>query len=153
MTPSLLLSICVLAAGTPLHHPHAQDRAQHGMGFDQQSTTHHFILERAGGTIEVTAKAVGDKAVTNQIRAHLQHIASAFGKGDFTLPVFIHDTDPPGASTMKERRSSMTFSYEDLPAGGKVIVRTKDRAALDALHSFLRFQIREHRTGDPLEPK
>ena len=40
--------------------------------------------------------------------------------------------------------------------GGKVVIdtpETRDTAARDALHDFLRFQIREHQTGDPLTPK
>ena len=50
-------------------------------------------------------------------------------------------------------RAAMTFAYERLPRGGKVVVRTADPDALAALHDFLRFQIREHKTGDPLSPK
>jgi hypothetical protein len=44
----------------------------------------------------------------------------------------------------------MTFRYESLDKGGKVVAETADPAALAALHDFLRFQIREHKTGDPL---
>jgi hypothetical protein len=54
---------------------------------------------------------------------------------------------------MKERREQMTFRFEETPRGGKVIIRMSDTRARDALHEFLRFQIREHRTGDPLNVK
>ena len=84
---------------------------------------------------------------------HLEHIATAFAAGDFALPMFIHSTEPPGVATMKAKRAAMTFAYERLPRGGKVVVRTADPDALAALHDFLRFQIREHKTGDPLSPK
>jgi hypothetical protein len=70
---------------------------------------------------------------------------------DFSLPVFIHETEPPGVTVMKARRAEMTFRFEELPTGGKVVIRTNDAQALGALHEFLRFQIREHRTGDPME--
>ena len=40
-----------------------------------------------------------------------------------------------------------------LPQGGAVRTATKDPKALDAVHAFLRYQITEHKTGDPLEPK
>ena len=98
----------------------------------------------------------------DQIRGHLRHIASAFAQGDFSLPIFVHDTEPaelPGVTVMKARRAEMTFRYEDIGAGGKVVIDTTDTpdtadtAARDALHDFLRFQIREHQTGDPLTPK
>jgi hypothetical protein len=123
------------------------------MGFDQATTTHHFLLQKTGGTIEVTAKAADDKASTDQIRMHLRHIASAFTEGDFSLPMFIHDTVPPGVDVLKARRKQMTFRYEDVDRGGKVVVLTVDAAVRDALYDFLRFQIREHKTGDPLDPK
>lgn len=134
-------------------HQHPQTRAQQGMGFDQDATTHHFRLTTDGGIIEVTAKSAADRTSIEQIRGHLRHIASAFAQGDFSLPLFIHETEPPGVVVMKERRSTMTFTFEELAHGGRVVVRTNDSVARDALHDFLRFQIREHRTGDPLNLK
>ena len=144
----------LLGLGASQHqHAAPQDRANHGMGFDQDKTIHHFVLEKAGGTIEVTAKDASDKASTDQIRSHLAHIARAFADGDFALPIFIHDTTPPGVTVLKERRAQMTFRYEAVGSGGKVVIRTSDAQALEALHDFLRFQIREHKTGDPMTPR
>jgi hypothetical protein len=157
MTFTTTLATVVLTAvvSVPVqdHPPLSQSRANHGMGFDQDRTIHHFRLERAGGAIEVTAKDLDDQESANLVRGHLRHIESAFAQGDFSLPVFIHETEPPGAATMKERRSAMTFTYEPMRGGGKIVVRTADAKALAALHEFLRFQIREHKTGDPLDPK
>ena len=70
-----------------------------------------------------------------------------------SLPLFVHATEPPGVATMKERRAQMSFRYEEVDKGGKVVVQTDDTSALAALHEFLRFQIREHKTGDPLAPR
>jgi len=151
----LLLIAFVLTSGTAAQHQHAptQDRAHQGMGFDQQKTTHHFLIEKTGGTIEVTAKEVNDTSSTEQIRTHLRHIASMFADGDFGVPMFVHDTAPPGTGVMKERRAQMTFRYVEIGRGGKVVILTADTAARDALHDFLRFQIREHKTGDPMTPR
>jgi hypothetical protein len=143
------LALAAFAAGQHQHAP-SQDRAQQGMGFDQQKTTHHFLIEKSGGTIEVTAKDSNDKVSTDEIRGHLRHIAALFADGDFSVPMFVHDTAPPGVAVMKARRAQMTFRYDEVGTGGKVVIRTEDTAARDALHDFLRFQIREHRTGDPL---
>ena len=150
-----MLLTSTAAQQPPLQHGqhHADDRARHGMGFDQQTTTHHFLLKPDGGVIEVTAKPEAAAATVDQIRTHLQHIAGAFAKGDFALPMFIHSTEPPGVATMKARNATMTFSYDIRPRGGRVLIHTKDAEALAAVHEFLRFQIREHRTGDPLDPK
>jgi hypothetical protein len=145
-------AVLTIALAAPLQDHHAGDRANKGMGFDQQRTAHHFLIETNGGTIQVTAKDPQDRESEGQIRAHLQHIAHAFGTGDFSLPFFIHDTEPPGTAVMKEKRSALTFQVEPMRSGGKVVVRTSDPHALTALHDFLRFQIREHKTGDPLAP-
>jgi hypothetical protein len=148
----IALALTTSAAG---QHQHGQstDRAQQGMGFDQKKTTHHFLIEQTGGTIEVTAKDENDKVSVDHIRAHLRHIATVFGNGDFSLPVFVHDTEPPGVSVMKARHAQMTFRYEEIDKGGKVVIQTVDTAAREALHDFLRFQIREHKTGDSLTPR
>ena len=156
MTTTLLsLTVfTVLALGIGQHqHQASHDRANQSMGFDQDKTTHHFLLEQSGGTIEVTARDATDTTSTDRIRMHLKHIAAAFAAGDFSLPLFVHDTIPPGVTVMKDRRAQMTFHYDDVDQGGKVVVRTDDPAALAALHDFLRFQIREHKTGDALTPR
>lgn len=147
-----LLASLALAGPAQDHQAHGQDRAQHAMGFDQQRTEHHFLIEPQGGTIQVTARDAQDAESAAQIRTHLQHIAGAFGSGDFSLPFFVHDTEPPGAAVLKERRAALTYTFASIRSGGKVVVRTSDAGALAALHEFLRFQIREHKTGDPLQP-
>jgi hypothetical protein len=49
--------------------------------------------------------------------------------------------------------SRILYRYEALPHGGAVRIETKDTRSLDAVHAFLRYQIAEHRTGDPLHSK
>jgi hypothetical protein len=120
------------------------------MGFSHERTTHHFRLAADGGEIEVTARTVADAESRDQIRIHLAHVAMAFAAGDFTIPMFVHDSIPPGVSTMKRRRAAISYSYKEIDNGGLVRISTKDFDALDAVHDFLRFQIVEHETGDPL---
>ena len=47
----------------------------------------------------------------------------------------------------------MAYRYRDTPGGGRVDIVTSDAEALEAIHAFLRFQITDHKTGDPLEVK
>jgi hypothetical protein len=145
----------------PLHEAHMKARAHaHGvdtrgdeaMGFSHEATTHHFLLRKDGGAIEVTANDPGDEASVNQIRTHLRHITQAFAAGDFTLPGFIHDQVPPGVETMKAQREEIRYTFEERPQGGAVRIRTEDPASRRAIHEFLRFQIADHRTGDPVVP-
>ena len=129
-------------------HTAVDERGDHVMGFDHTKTTHHFRLTAAGGAIEVTANAPDDAESVQAIRSHLAHIAKMFADGDFEAPMLIHDRVPPGVPVMKRDRSKIAWTYEDLPAGGRVVATAKDKDDVAAIHAFLRFQIEDHRTGD-----
>ena len=118
------------------------------MGFDQTTASHHFHLTRDGGIIEVVTKKAGDEATRAQIRTHLQEITRQFKAGDFQKPLAVHDEMPPGVTVMRQWRDAITYRYEDEPSGRHVRIVTADAKALDAVHEFLRYQIREHKTGD-----
>jgi hypothetical protein len=124
-------------------------RGAEAMGFDQDATTHHFRLAPAGGSIEVTVKNQHDEAAIAAVRRHLRSIAADFARGDFDKPFQTHGEVPPGVAEMQKSRQTIAYRYEDLPGGGAVRIDTKDARALDAVHAFLRYQISEHRTGDP----
>jgi len=130
-------------------HAAMMERGEHAMGFSQTSTTHHFLLREDGGVIAVSAKDAKDAELREQIRTHLRHIARAFANGDFDLPMFVHAQTPPGVSVMKRYSSDIHCDFEETEAGGKVTVSSHDPEASDAIHDFLKFQIREHKTGDP----
>lgn len=124
------------------------------MGFDQEKTTHHFILTKDGGRIQVTANDPNDAESIARIREHLQHIAVVFAKGDFTLPSLIHDTKAvPGVEGMKKNSDALTFTFEPIDRGGHVRIAGRSPEAVAAVHEFLRFQITDHKTGDPLVAK
>jgi hypothetical protein len=131
------------------HHAGVMKRGAHVMGFDQTTTTHHFRLTRTGGVIEVTANDAGDKTAISQIQSHLQHIAMMFGEGNFTAPMLIHAQEPPGVADMKRAGAGIGYKYEPLPRGGRVVLNTTTH--VNAVHEFLRFQITDHKTGDPLD--
>jgi hypothetical protein len=127
-----------------------ESRGDRAMGFEQSKTTHHFLLKPDGGAIQVQADDPQDTVSPGQIRKHFHRIAAAFAAGDFEIPMMVHDTVPPGANAMKRLREKIHYTYEELPAGARVVIKTADPSALDAIHDFLRYQIREHETGDPL---
>ena len=128
-------------------------RGDHVMGFDHMKTTHHFRLLMNGGSIEVTANSDTDTESRDQIRMHLGHIAKMFAAGNFNAPMLIHDQTPPGVPVMQKLKDQITYSFAEIDRGGAVRISTKNPEALQAIYEFLRFQIREHKTGDSLEVK
>jgi hypothetical protein len=132
-------------------HAQMNERGEKGMGFSQSATTHHFVLKPYGGTIQVEANNSADTANRDAIRQHLTHIAQAFSNGDFDIPMFVHATVPAGVREMKRLRAKIHYSYEETPRGGRVLIAASDKESLEAIHKFLRFQIAEHKTGDPIE--
>ena len=134
------------------HTKRAMDkRGDQGMGFAQDKTTHHFLLRKDGGAIQVTANSATDKASTEEIQMHLRHIAQAFQSSDFNIPMFVHDQTPPGVDTMKKLKDQIKYKYEPAENGGRVVVSSANAEAIRAIHEFLKFQITEHKTGDALE--
>lgn len=123
------------------------------MGFDQHKTTHHFLLLKSGGAIVVTAIGAQDAESIAQVRTHLREIAAAFGTGSFDKPLATHAELPPGAAVMAANASKIAYRYEEREAGGAVVVESRDAVTLAAIHEFLRYQIVEHKTGDPLTPQ
>jgi hypothetical protein len=132
-------------------HAAMMKRGDAGMGFSHEKTTHHFILLKDGGAIQVSVNDPKDDESRDQIRVHLSHIAKMFSEGNFNTPMFIHDTTPPGIPTMEKLHSEIHYHYQQTDAGGKIDIETANPKALEAVHEFLRFQITEHKTGDPTE--
>jgi hypothetical protein len=126
------------------------ERGDHVMGFDHMKTTHHFRLFNDGGSIEVAANTPQDAESRDQIRMHLGHIARMFAEGNFNAPMLIHDQTPPGVPVMKKLKSDIQYNFEETERGALVRITTRNPEALEAIHEFLRFQIKEHKTGDSL---
>ena len=127
------------------------ERGDQVMGFDHMKTTHHFRLFADGGAIEVAANSSQDVESRDQIRMHLGHIAKMFAEGNFNAPMLIHDQTPPSVPTMKKLKSDIQYKFEETEQGALVRITTRNPEALHAIHEFLRFQIKEHKTGDSLE--
>ncbi|TMB28429.1 MAG: hypothetical protein E6J61_18025 [Deltaproteobacteria bacterium] len=138
------------------HHDHAHEagvdsRGDEGMGFSHDKVAHHFGLTRSGGFITAEVKDPADAASASDVREHFNHIAVAFKRGDFNLPMFIHGRAPPGVPVMKTLKSEINYDLQDTALGGRIAITTTNPKAIDAIHRFLRFQIQDHRTGDSTE--
>jgi hypothetical protein len=159
--PTALLAGIIIFSGSCLGQHDESAHAQHmadvnrqgaeAMGFDQHKTEHHFRLSKEGGEVDVSAKDPSDKASIEQIQAHLRTQETEFSNGDFAAPEHTHGRMPPGAQTMKEMRSEISYAYEPTGRGGKLKISSKSSKAVAAIHDFLRFQIQDHETGDSVE--
>lgn len=127
------------------------ERGDQVMGFDHTKTTHNFLLKANGGVIQIEANDPTDTVSRDQIRQHLPHIAKMFSEGNFSAPMLIHEQNPPGADVMKRLKTKIKYEYAETKQGALIRISTDDAEALKAIHEFLRFQITEHMTGDPLE--
>jgi hypothetical protein len=152
----LVLASTILAQQANTQTPEQQHaammkRGDAGMGFSHDKTTHHFVLLNDGGTILVKANDPKDDASRDHIRMHLSHVAEMFSAGDFNVPMFVHDTTPPGVPAMKQLHQEIHYHYLQTDTGGKIDIETANPKAQEAVHEFLRFQIAEHKTGDSTE--
>ena len=153
ITAALALIAISAVAAQQNHGQHAQmnQRGAQVMGFDQEKTTHHFYLYSDGGAIDVAVNDVADKTNLDAIREHLPHIAMMFSQGNFDAPMLVHDTNVPGTAEMAKLKGRITYRYAETPKGGRVNIITTDAETLAAVHTFLQFQITDHKTGDSLK--
>ncbi|MGB7282042.1 MAG: hypothetical protein WBE13_07270 [Candidatus Acidiferrum sp.] len=133
------------------HQQGIVQRGDHVMGFSHDKATHHFRLYSDGGAIEVDSNSAADTATRDEIRMHFGHIIKMFAAGDFSAPMLIHAQNPPGAETMKRLRDTIQFKLENTERGARIRIITRNADALGAVHEFLRFQIKDHQTGDSME--
>ena len=146
MTNAFVLAAVLAFLGQHVHTPG-------GMDFDQTRTVHHFRLARDGGAIEIEVRDPGEVALRDTVRMHLRQIAQEFAAGNFDKPFATHGGTPDGVPAMIRLKDGMAYRFESMKNGGRVRIRATGQAARDAVHAFLRYQIREHATGDPLTVK
>jgi hypothetical protein len=79
----------------------------------------------------------------------LAAIARAFADGRFETPLATHGELPTGVPELQRLKNAIAYRYEPIAAGGRVRITSSSPDAVAAVHAFLRYQIREHRTGDP----
>lgn len=140
-------------ANKSTHLSEVNRRGAKAMGFSQTKTTHHFLLKPEGGLIQVEVNHPKYTKSRAQIRTHLAEIARSFAAGDFQKPLLTHGEMPTGVAAMQRLKAEINFSYEPTARGGRVFLSSSNTEALAAIHEFLRYQIADHQTGDPVEVK
>jgi hypothetical protein len=131
------------------HHDAVDQRHDDATGVSHADSVHHFRIEPRGGTIRLEVTDPKDTAGRDRIRLHLAKVVADFTEGRFELPMRIHEQVPPGVDTMRRLGGAIRYRYAATSRGGRVEITTDNAEARAAVHEFLRFQIDEHRTGDP----
>ena len=140
-------------AAHDMHHPATNDsgfsalqqRGKTAMGVDQYASRHQFEALADGGRIALQQPG-GDSAAVQTIRSHIQDIARAFSKGDFSTPAFVHMTNVPGTAVMAAKKDVIRYEYRLLENGAELRIYTSDKEALAAIREFMAFQRKDHRT-------
>jgi hypothetical protein len=118
-------------------------RGGSAMGVNQDQATHRFDALPDGGRIELQATS-DDSAAINGIRQHFRQIEASFRKGDFAIPMFVHDGVVPGTGLMAARKEMIRYVRRELPRGAELRLQTSDPETLKAIHQFMAFQRGEH---------
>lgn len=124
-----------------------QQRGHIAMGVDQYTSFHRFEPLPDGGRITLE-RDPRDSIGVAQIRNHMRQIAASFRAGDFALPGFVHDREVPGTRVMRARQSLISYLPDSTRGGGRLRIVSRDSAAVAAIHEFLAFQRRDHRSPD-----
>ena len=133
---------------THTHRDGVDARHDEATAVSHDASIHHFVLHPDGGRIQLEVTDEADVAARDRIRAHLVRVAREFARGQFDLPMFIHDRVPPGVETMRRKKAEIRYRYTATEKGGQVDISTASAEARDAIHAFLRFQIADHGTED-----
>ncbi len=123
-----------------------KQRGKTAMRVDQDKAQHEFDNLPDGGRIRLESDT-GDSVDVAGIREHFKEIESAFRRGDFKIPMFVHDGEVPGVAVITAKKDRIEYLRRELAHGAELRLRTHDPEAIRAIHAFLAFQRREHRAG------
>jgi len=121
------------------------ERGTVAMGFNQSKISHQFKPTPTGGEILITALNNSDTEMIKQIKNHISVIQKEFSSGNFTKPFYIHAQDVPGTKIMGEKNDFIKYSINQTINGSALILETKDKELINAIHQFMEFQRTEHK--------
>jgi hypothetical protein len=144
--------LCLLILSLPLFaFSQKSDKDAKPLPFDEGKATQHFYLLKNGGAVELAAKDPADKPTIEAIQKHLELQAKNFEKGNFDITSTEKGKFPESVNTMKKLRKEITFEVMQLDAGAALRMFSVNTQARQAIQDFLKLQIEERHTGDPME--
>ena len=90
----------------------------------------HFLLNAEGGVIQAEAGNPEDPMAPDEIRANLTQVAKT------------------GVPELQRLRADINYVFTPTAGGGELRIESRNAEALNAIHEYLRTEIRELQTGD-----
>ena len=123
----------------------AQTTVQPAAPFSSALTLQTYTKTAHGGVQHVEVKSAANSTEIKLIRTHLQQLANAFSKGDFSLPEKVHGANMPGLAELKMANpDDIRFEYRELPNGGQIHYSSEYPQYVQALHEWFDAQIAAH---------
>jgi hypothetical protein len=125
-------------------------RFSKSLGTDANRIFQHYYLVKAGGVIELTAKDPADKSSVAAVQKYLETQKDLFEKGKNEGDAEVHGKVADGVPVLKKLRNEITFFTVKSEEGAVLRMFSTNEQARQAIQDFIKFQINEHKTGDPL---
>ncbi len=125
-------------------------RFSKALGVDANKIVQHYYLVKNGGVIEFAAKDSSDNAAISAVQKYFETQKDLFEKGRNDADADVHGKIPDGMLILKKLRNEITFFAVKNEDGGALRMFSTNDQARQAIQDFLKFQINEHKTGDPL---
>jgi len=101
-------------------------------------TSLHFYFSDMGGSVVVEVKDPDNFSACESLRNHLEQLTQMFEDGRI------------GTRSIKKLRNAIRFSFQETPAGGRIVIESYDRYTVAAIHTFLEHEIETNKTGDSI---
>jgi hypothetical protein len=125
-------------------------RFSKSLGTDANRIFQHYYLVKNGGVIEFTAKDPADNASVAAVQKYLATQKDLFEKGKNEGDADVHGKIADGVPVLKKLRNEITFFTVKNEDGAVLRMFSTNDQARQAIQDFIKFQINEHKTGDPL---
>lgn len=120
-----------------------EQRSEQVMPFSMSDTMHMFNPTSAGG-VQFVMVHDGDPHQITLVQQHLHKEATAFARGDFSDPAYIHGNNMSGLAEMSRDHAKMSVTYTSTNNGAQIVFYTKDPKLVAAIHQWFSAQVKDH---------
>lgn len=147
---ALLIIVPLASAQTAMGDPTQEMNARFSkaLGVSLDKVALHYYLVKNGGVIELASKDPNDTATIEAIQKYLQTQKDLWEKGKDPVTE-VHGKAPESVNLMRKLRNDITFYTAKTDTGAVLRMFSINNQARGAIQEYLKFEIEEHKTGDP----